>query len=326
MEATMTEKENYMLAVNGKEHPWVPEYWENFENFIPEWMLATDPRTERDMFGIKFIQNEFGRITTHENPPLTDVHKWPELFKNLPDPDKQDWAGEAQRFNARYNPLKVKGCMPGFGGLFLMLINLMGWVEGLCAIAEEPEEVEAFNSFLADYYVKVAKNQIHHIKPDVFEYGEDISNEKGPFVSKECFRKLYKPFYKKIIAVASDAGIPTEFHCCGRNEFLNEEFTDVGVRILQIPRPYDDVVAWKKKHGTSVVLNGGWDWQSPGGLLGADEKTVRQEVHNVLDKWAKGDPAYIFWEGNAVGESEDMLNKVRWIRDEVAIYGKTIYK
>jgi hypothetical protein len=107
---------------------------------------------------------------------------------------------------------------------------------------------------------------------------------------------------------------------------LLDEFVDMGVKIVQIPRPGDDLRAWKKRVGMSAVLEGGWDWQSRGGLPNASEAEVRASTREVIDTWARNDPAFIFWEGDAIGEGEDMKNKVVWIRDEVAKYGKTIYR
>jgi hypothetical protein len=320
----MTEKENYLLAVQGKEHPWVPEMRSAVEWIMPSWSMP-DPVTKKNYLGIEYTGNSFGPISSHAHPVLTDIRSWRDQVK-FPNPDSFDWKGDAARIDATTPPEKGRLVCVGLDPYFLLLINLMGWVEGLCAIAEEPELVAELYEEASNFWVKVAKKAIEHFKPDVIFLGDDISNEKGPFVSQECFRALYKPYYRKIIKVAEDAGFPVDFHNCGRNEFMLDEFVDMGVKIVQIPRPYEDLKAWKKRMGTAAVLEGGWDWHSRGGLPNASEADVRASAREVLDTWARNDPAYIFWEGDAIGEGEDMKNKVIWIRDEVAKYGKTIYK
>jgi hypothetical protein len=320
----MTERENFLLAVQGKEHPWVPEMRAATMGFFPEWMMAVDPKTNRNILGIEYTGNENGRISSHARPLLSHISEWRDKVK-LPDPASLDWKAAAAKFEAQADPSKARLAMV-MPGLFLYLVDLMGWVEGLCAIAEEPEEAGAFHDYVADFAVKLAKLEIEYLKPDVLGIGDDVANEKGPFVSRECFRTLYKPYYRKIIKVAEDAGVPMDFHCCGRCDFLLDEFVDMGVKIVQIPRPGDDLKAWKKRVGTSAVLEGGWDWQSRGGLPNASEAEVRASAREALDTWARNDPAFIFWEGDAIGEGEDMKNKVVWVRDEVAKYGKTIYR
>jgi uroporphyrinogen-III decarboxylase len=323
MEDNMTEKENFLRAVQGKDHPWVPEMRSATEGFFPEWMMATDPATNRNYLGIEYTANENGRISSHANPVLSHVSEWKDKVK-FPDPSSFDWKGDAAKFAAAADPGKAHIAM-SIDGLFLTLINLMGWVEGLCTIAEEPEIVGEFYDAASDFYAKCVKLMVEHVKPDIIGLGDDMANEKGPFISRSCFRSLYRPYYRKIIKVAEDAGIPVDFHCCGTDDFLLDEFVDMGVRIVQIPRPYDDVKAWKKRVGTGAVLEGGWDWHSAGGLPNASEAEVRASARETLDTWARNDPAFIFWEGDAIGEGQDMKNKVVWIRDEVAKYGKTIY-
>jgi hypothetical protein len=319
----MTEGENYLLAVQGKDHPWVPEMRAATVGFFPEWLMEIDPATNRNALGIEYIANENGRISSHARPLLSHISEWP-LKALLPDPGAFDWKAAAAKFEAQADPSKARIGMVQ-PGLFLYLVDLMGWTEGLCTIAEESEEMEDFYDYVSGFAAKLAHLEIEHLKLDVLGLGDDMSNEKGPFISRECFRSLFRPYYRKIIKEAEDAGIPVDFHCCGTCDFLLDEFVDMGVRVVQIPRPYDDVKAWKKRVGRNAVLEGGWDWHSKGGLPNASEAEVRASAREVLDTWARNDPAFIFWEGDAIGEGEDMKNKVVWIRDEVAKYGKTIY-
>jgi hypothetical protein len=320
----MTERENYLLAIQGKDHPWVPEMRAATAGYNPEWLTMTmDPKTNRNALGIEYMANENGRISNHARPLLSHISEWRDKIK-LPDPAAVDWKAIAAKYEAQADPSKARVGRVS-PSLFLYLVDLLGWVEGLCTIVEEPEATAELYDYVSDFAAKLAKLEIEYLKLDVLGLSDDISNEKGPFVSQECFRTLYKPYYRKIINVADNAGIPVDFHCCGACDFLLDEFVDMGAKVVQIPRPYDDVKAWKKRVGTSAVLEGGWDWHSKGGLPNATEAEVRASARDVLDTWARNDPAFIFWEGDAIGDGEDMKNKVVWIRDEVAKYGKTIY-
>jgi hypothetical protein len=321
----MTEKENYMLAFKGLEHPWVPQFRKVAEWIRPDFLMGADPVTQRNVFGIKYAtENDNGRIPLPNDFIMTDVSQWRDIVKFV-DLDQVDWKKEAARVDAQADPNKARMVSIGMGGLFLTMINMMGWVEGLCAILEDTDAVEDFCSGLADYYVKLAKYEMEYYKPDILMMSDDISCDQGPFVSQEIFRRLYRPYYQKIIDVVKAEGYPVEFHCCGYCKYLLEEFVEMKIDSIQIPRPYEDVKALKKKYGNKIVLCGGWDWQSPGGLPNASEEVVRAEVRKVIDTFAT-DPAYVFWDGDAVGTSPDMLKKVEWIRDEVDIYGHKALK
>jgi uroporphyrinogen-III decarboxylase len=319
----MTEKENWLLTIAGKDHPWVPEMRSATEWIRAGWTMP-DPVTKKNFLGIEYTENEFGPISSHAHPVITDIRRWRDQLQ-FPDPDSFDWKGDAAKIDAAAPP--DKGRMGSVSSpFFLLLINLMGWVEGLCAIAEEPELVAELHEEASNFWIKAAKKTIEYFKPDVLMISDDISNEKGPFVSQECFRTLYKPYYRKIIKVAEDAGLPVDFHNCGRNEYQLDECVDMGVRIVQIPRPYDDVKDWKKRMGRNAVLEGGWDWLGRGGNFNAGEEEVRAAVRECLDTWARNDPAFIFWDGDGIGQDPGMKQRLSWIRGEVARYGRTIYK
>jgi len=52
---------------------------------------------------------------------------------------------------------------------------------------------------------------------------------------------------------------------------------------------------------------------------------VRKSAHEVIDRFAK-DGGYVFWDGDPVGSTEDMLKKFEWVTDEARKYGKEFYK
>jgi hypothetical protein len=319
----MTEKENWLLAIAGQDHPWVPDLRAASEWIMMSW-AAPDPVTKKNYLGIEYTSNEYGPISSHAHPVLTDIRKWRDQVK-FPDPNSFDWKGDAARIDATTPPEKGRVACASMNKLFMLLIDLMGWVEGLCTIAEEPELVAELYEEASNFWVKVTQKAIEHFKPDVVMITDDLSNEKGPFVSQECFRALYKPYYLKIITAVKNAGLSVDFHNCGRNGYQLDEFADMGVRIVQIPRPYDDVKDWKRRMGRNVVLEGGWDWLSRGGSPNASETEIRAAARECLNTWAKNDPAFIFWDGDGIGQEQNMKQRLAWIRDEVAKYGRTLY-
>jgi uroporphyrinogen-III decarboxylase len=319
----LSQKENYLRAVRGEAHEWVPYYRDACQVVLPDWYFAADPVTGRDIFGIEWVTNEFGRMPNHQKTAMTDISQWKDTVR-LPDLDKMDWAAAASRDLSNLDPEKAKTALVQTDGVFLLLVDMMGWVDGLCTLSEEPEAVMEFNEAITDFFVRLAGYEIKYYKPDVMCIGDDLAAGNGPFISKETFREMYRPFYLRLINLIHGAGLPVEFHCCGRCDYLVEEFMDMGIDVLQLPRPTEELKALKKKYGSRLVINGGWNWQGPGGIPGATEAQVRRAARGVIDDFAI-DGGYIFWDGDMVGKSEDMASKIAWVADEVRRYGRTVY-
>ena len=62
----------------------------------------------------------------------------------------------------------------------------------------EPEEVEAFVSALTDFLCQLIEYQGKYFKPDIMTTGDDVAASGGPFLSRENWERLYKPYFKKI--------------------------------------------------------------------------------------------------------------------------------
>ena len=155
--------------------------------------------------------------------------------------------------------------------------------------------------------------------------GDDIANATGPFVSRETWTELYRPYFKKIVDAIHEVGALAEFHNCGRCAWLIDECLDIGCDILQLPEPDDDLCRAKKQYGNRLVITGGWDRHGEGSMPNATEEEVRRSVHTALDEWGK-DGGLIFWDGGIVGTSEDSRNKMKWVTDEFRKYRFEIYK
>ena len=74
---------------------------------------------------------------------MKELSQWRETVK-FPDPEALDWEGMAERFRENSDPDKVNIAMLNTAGVFLIPVNMLGWEDALCAVCEEPEEMEAF--------------------------------------------------------------------------------------------------------------------------------------------------------------------------------------
>lgn len=319
----LTKKENYLLAAKGEKPQWIPSFVEESNVFMPDFWNETDPNTGTYFCNIKWVQNDVGKMPDEKWRAMEDIHRWNEIIK-FPDCSKLNWEEMSSRFKSASDPEKVDIAMLNTSGIFLIPINMMGWVDGLCAIYEEPEELEALVSALTDFFIELVGYFGKYIHPDIIFTGDDVASATGPFISLKIWETMYKPYFRKIIDAIHDIGALAEFHCCGNCQFLISEFLDIGVDICQLPEPNESLMADKEKYGKRLVITGGWDRHGPGCMPGASEKTVRESVRKAIDTYGK-DGALIFWDGGICGTSEDSKNKMKWVLDELKVYGSTIY-
>ena len=320
----MTARENYLTAARGGKPERVPVFPGDCNVFMPDIWMERDPVTGVDFCNIKWVKNDVGEMPMPGWKAMEEPSQWRDVVK-FPDPSQMDWEGMSRRFEESKDPDKVNIAMLNTNGIFLIPVNMMGWEDALCAVCEEPEEMEAFASAIADFLVDVAGYIGKWIHPDIVFTGDDFAAAGGPFLAKEVFRTLYKPHLKRINDAIHSIGALAEFHCCGNCQFLIREFLDCGADICQLPEPNDQLLADKRELGNRLVLTGGWDRHGPGCAPFASEETVRESVRTAIDTYGK-DGALIFWDGGICGTSEDSQNKIRWVLDEVEKYGGNYYK
>jgi len=320
----MNKRENYLITAKGGKGEFVPSFPADVNVFALPFWKAIDPQTGTDFMNVKWVKNDAGSMPDESHRAMDDITKWREIIK-FPVLSELDWEGMAKAFNDNRDPEKADIAMLNTAGIFLIPINMMGWVDGLCAIYEEPEEFEALISALTDFIVELAGYINKYIKPDVMFTGDDLASANGPFVSKEIWNKMYKPYFIKIIDAIHEGGAMAEFHNCGNNQWLIDEYMEIGVDICQLPEPNEDLLRAKEKYGSRLVLTGGWDRHGEGAMPGAPEDVVRKSVRDAIDIYGK-DGGLIFWDGGICGTSDDSKQKMAWVLDELAKYGSVVYK
>lgn len=320
----LTNRENYLLAAHGEKPEWVPLYTEEADCFqVP--VINPDPDTMIDCFGIKWENDSSGMMPSTTELCMDDIRDW-RTHVTFPDLSKLDWQKFADEYNATNKQTNnVRICRSNTQGPFLIPINMMGWVDGLCAFAEEPEASEEFISALTDYFVEIIKYYGKYMKPDIVFSGDDLAASTGPFISMDMWRTMFKPYFKKLADAIHEIGALAEFHCCGRNDYLAEEIIDAGYDIEQLPVPNDDLLAVKKKLGSKLVMTGGWDRQGDASMIGASEDCVRASARKAIDDYGS-EGGLIFWDGGIIGQSDEAKQKMAWLHDEVRTYSRELYR
>ncbi|GAF73683.1 unnamed protein product, partial [marine sediment metagenome] len=124
-----------------------------------------------------------------------------------------------------------------------------------------------------------------------FYTGADFGTQRGPFISTDAYRELYKPFHRKLNDwVHANTKWKTLIHSCGGVEPLIPEFIDAGFDILnpvQCSAAGMDPKLLKEKYGDQLVFwGGGVDTQKT--LPFGTPEEVAQEVKSRIEVFGKG--------------------------------------
>jgi hypothetical protein len=334
----ISEKENLMMFIRGEQPLWVPRYamvpdkYSHFPTAVlpvtPSFLNARrTPEGGFDMWGVPHIATaETGgmALPVPNNFILTDIRRWRDVVK-APDMSQIDWEAMAKQDLAHINRETTALCGTFHVGYFQQLMAFMGFSEGLCAMYEEPEEVQALFQFMADYIVAVEKKYIEYYKPDIIEIADDTATAKNPFISLEMYRELVKPYHYMQNKPAIDAGIPIVHHNCGRCEDFIDDWLEIGIVAWNPAQVMNDLDGIKKKYGNKMGLIGCWDSSGPAGWDDANEALIDQEVKKTIERFAPGG-GFCFW-GSAYGPVGDprVENRKRWMTEAYERYGRTFY-
>lgn len=125
----------------------------------------------------------------------------------------------------------------------------------------------------------------------LFVTGTDFGTQRGPFMSLEAYRDLFKPFHRRVNDwVHRNTAWKTFIHSCGGVEPLIEDFIQAGFDILnpvQCSAHGMDPVRLKKTYGARICFwGGGVDTQKT--LPFGTPADVREEVTRRVEVFGEG--------------------------------------
>ena len=279
-----------------------------------------------DLWGVPHVANNGASVPEPGKHVLEDIRQWRDIIKK-PDLSHIDWEAMAKKDleNAWINPEETAIVYHLHVGYFQNLMAFMGFVNGLCAMYEEPEEVLALFDMLSDFYCEVAEKSIDYYKPELMGLTDDTATELNPFISNDLFETLLMPAYRKQCAVGIKRGLLTEIHNCGRCEDQIPFWEELNVRVWDPAQVKNDLTGIKAKYGNRLVMVGCWDSRE---FLddGATEDEIKNSVKETIDKYAPG--GGFCWGGGflALPGDEKSAQKNKWIEEVISTYGKNFYK
>ena len=239
-------------------------------------------------------------------PPVDDDNLNPEdnleEFGPISDADLEHFRSEAERIYTQTD----KAILANFGGAGFGDIALVPapWLKHPKGI-RDIEEWYVSTAIRRDYVFKVFERQceialanlekIHEAVGDkvsaVFITGTDFGTQRGPFISLDAYRDLYKPVQKAVNDwIHRNTAWKTFIHSCGSVTELIPDFIDAGFDILnpvQCSAADMEPERLKREFGDRITFwGGGVDTQKT--LPFGKPKQVRAEVQERIRVFGEG--------------------------------------
>lgn len=172
---------------------------------------------------------------------------------------------------------------------------LRGAEQFLVDLMTEPHTAECILDHMVSYYLAHYERifQATEGLADIFFMGDDMGTQGSLWVSRELYRRFFKPNFAKFNELAHRYGLRTMYHSCGNVTELVPEFIDAGLDVLQSLQPQAgmDPARLKQEFGRDLCFQGGIDIQ--GVLPHGSPTDVRAHVADRVKSLAPGG-GYIF--------------------------------
>lgn len=164
-------------------------------------------------------------------------------------------------------------------GFFWFPRRLFGIEGHLLAFYDSPELMLEINRDLCEFHKKCLKVLFSHIKPLFMTFGEDMSYNLGPMLSKECYDEFMLPFYKELVPLIKAGGTKVLIDTDGQVEPLIPWFLEGGIEgILPLERMAGvDVNRIREKY-PELIMIGGYDKT----VMHKGESAIRAEFERIL--------------------------------------------
>ena len=170
-------------------------------------------------------------------------------------------------------------------GFFWFPRRLLGIERHLYTFYDDPELMHMINKDLLEYNLRVIKEICRFCTPSFVLFGEDLSYNHGPMLSKSCFDEFLAPYYHEIIPALKNLGIVPILDSDGDVATCIPWFEEVGIEgIGPLERMAGvDVVQIRKEHPMFRFV-GGFDKT----IMHCGEDAMRREFERLLPVMKQG--------------------------------------
>ena len=170
--------------------------------------------------------------------------------------------------------------------LFEQAWQLRGGVSNLFLVMyDNPHQLAELLTVISDFTVRAITN-LHDFAGRIHGIwlGDDWGTQSSTFLSIDQFRRFFKPHYKKIIDAAHRGGMHVWLHSDGKINDLIEEFTDIGLDVINIEQPLmvgiDDI---SDRYQGRIAFCPVIDTQKT--LITGSQAEIEAQAKDLIQKW-----------------------------------------
>jgi hypothetical protein len=224
------------------------------------------PRPASHGAGIVENCDDYERIRAHLYPSeAVDAGRW------------RTWAAEQ-----RHGDVVLWFTVDGF---FWFARRLLGIERHLYAFYDQPELMHRINSDLADWILRTIEQVCAICTPDFMTFGEDMSYNNGPMLSKDLFDEFMRPYYDRVIPSLRKHGVLPIIDSDGDIAIPAHWFAEAGLDgILPLERQAGVDIATLRRDHPRMKFIGHFDKMT----MDKGPEAMRREFERLLPTAAKG--------------------------------------
>ena len=170
-------------------------------------------------------------------------------------------------------------------GFFWFPRTLLGIEPHLFSFYDQPELLHRINADLSDWMLTVIDQLCRVCTPDFMTFGEDMSYNHGPMISKDLFDEFMLPYYRRVIPELSRRGILTIIDSDGDVTVPASWFEAAGLQgILPLERQAGVDINRLRADHPAMRFIGHFDKM----VMNKGEKAMRGEFERLLPAAAQG--------------------------------------
>ncbi|HEY3291603.1 MAG TPA: uroporphyrinogen decarboxylase family protein [Anaerolineae bacterium] len=170
-------------------------------------------------------------------------------------------------------------------GFFWFPRVLLGIERHLYAFFDQPELMHRINSDLAEFQLRVIDRICSVCTPDFMTFGEDMSYNHGPMISKASFDEFLMPYYRRVIPRLKEHGILVIIDSDGDVTVPAHWFEEAGIDgVLPLERQAGVDIAVLRAQHPRMRFIGHFDKMT----MPKGEHAMRAEFERLLPTAAQG--------------------------------------
>ena len=170
-------------------------------------------------------------------------------------------------------------CWFSVDGFFWFPRTLFGIENHLLAFYDYPDLMKTMNEDLCAYHKRCLEVVFSIVTPKFMTFGEDMSYNLGPMLSKPCYDEFILPYYKTLVPLIKAGGTKVLIDTDGNVEPLIPWFLEGGIEgILPLERMAGVDVNRIRERYPSLIMIGGYDKT----VMHRGEAAMRAEFERLL--------------------------------------------